>query len=101
MKHFDSWVIEINKCQVVQLLKDEVTRVEQDVTALVFPDTVQKHLKRDAVVEIFARVQFETQIHANFVKGIENRFPALGQFLESGLNQTARTLRPGIDVGPS
>src|SRR5579871_4758389 len=46
-------------------------------------------------------MQFETQIDTGRVKSVENRAPAIRQFIERRLNRPRRTLRPRIDVWPS
>src|SRR6266542_3864131 len=100
MKHFDSLVIDVDEFKVVELLEDEVTRVEQNIATLVSAQPLQKHLKTDAVVQIFAGMQFKAEIDANIVKQVENRPPAFCQLIEGGLDQTPWTLRPGVNIRP-
>ena len=78
-----------------------MTRVIEDIAPFVFPNAIQKHLESYAVVEIFAWVQFETEIDACRVKRVEDRHPPFCQFIKGGLNQTSWTLWPWIDIGPS
>src|SRR5258705_10455745 len=98
MEHFDSGVIDVNERQVIHSLKDEMTRVIQDIAAFVSPNSIQEHLESYAVMEIFAWVQFETEIDAYRVKRVEDRHPPFCQFIKGGLTQTGRTLCPRIDM---
>ena len=88
------------KCEVIELLQDEMAGVEEDVGARMIADAVEKHFEGRAVVEVFAGMDFEAEIDASFVKGVENGKPALGELVEGGFDQTGGTLRPWIDVGP-
>lgn len=100
VKHFDARVIEVDELEVVELLKDEVTGVEENVGAGMIADAFEEHFERGAVVEIFAGMDFEADIDADAVKGVKDGQPAFGQLVESGFDQAGGALRPGIDVGP-
>ena len=57
---------------------------------------LKEAFESDAVVQVLARMQLETNIHAGIVKGIENRPPAARQFAERLLDDAGRTLRPRV-----
>ena len=59
-----------------------------------------EHLEADAVVQVFAGMDFEAQIHVLLVAGIQHRQPAPRQFVERGLDQSLRPLRKREQVGP-
>ena len=61
---------------------------------------VEEHFEAGAVVKIFAGVNFEAEIDADFVEFIEDRSPALGEFVECGFDEAGGALRPRIHVGP-
>lgn len=61
---------------------------------------VEKLFKRRTVMQVFTGVDFVAQIDAGFFEAVENRQPALAELGETLLDQTRRTLRPRIDVGP-
>jgi hypothetical protein len=63
-------------------------------------DAVQKHLKRDAVMQVFTGVDFLANIDAHVNGVIQNGSPAFGQFIKCRLDQTGGALWPRIDVGP-
>lgn len=74
--------------------------IEENVGARMIADAVEEHFEGGAVVEIFAGMDFEAEIDAGFIKGVENREPALGELVEGGFDEAGGALRPGIDVGP-
>ena len=60
----------------------------------------EEHLVGDAIVQVFTRMDFIADIHPAVLGMIQDRLPARGQFVEGGLDQPGRTLRPRIDIGP-
>jgi len=59
MKGADAIVIQVDERQVVQLLQDKMTGIEQDVGARVIIDGGQKPFERGPVVQILARMQLK------------------------------------------
>ena len=51
-------------------------------------------------MQVFARMDFVAHVDALGVGIVEDRLPAPGQFVEGGLDETSRPLRPGIEIGP-
>lgn len=100
VKHFDARVVEVDELDVVELLEDEVAGVEENVCAGMIADAVEKHFERGAVVEIFTGMDFEAEVDAGAIEGVENGEPALGELVEGGFDEAGGALRPGIDVGP-
>lgn len=100
VKHFDAGVVEVDELDVVELLEDEVAGVEENVGAGMIADAVEKHFERGAVVEIFTGMDFEAEVDAGAIEGVENGEPALGELVEGGFDEAGGALRPGIDVGP-
>src|SRR6266852_6170496 len=88
VKHLDALVVEIEVLQIIELLQNKMARIEQDVAAGVVAGTLEKHFKGHAVVQIFAGMNLETQVHAGGIEGVQNRLPARGQLIECGFNQT-------------
>ena len=64
------------------------------------PRRVEEHLEGGAVEHVLARVELEADVAAGLVVGVEDRLPAPREFVEGGLDQAGRPLRPGIDEGP-
>ena len=62
VKHFDSFVIDVDVFQIIELLQHEMTGIIENVATLVSAETFEKHLKCDAIVQIFAGVNFKAQI---------------------------------------
>src|SRR5207302_6852812 len=87
VKHLDSVVIEIDEFEIVELLQDEMAWIEEDVAAGMIFQALQKHFKGDAVVQIFAGMNFKADIDTDFVERVENWFPTRGEFVESGFDQ--------------
>ena len=54
-----------------------MARIIHDVAAWMIADFLQKHFKRQAVMQIFCRVDFVSDIDAFAIIGIEDRPPAL------------------------
>src|SRR5258707_5938128 len=100
VKHFYAVVIEIDEFEIVELVQDEMAWIEQDVAAGMILQPLQKHFEGDAVVQIFAGVNFEANVHAGFVERVENWLPTRGEFVECGFDQSSGALRPGIKIGP-
>src|SRR5580704_17362319 len=63
-------------------------------------DAVEEHFEAGAVVQIFARMNFEAEVDADFVEFIEDGSPAFGEFVEGSFDKAGGTLRPGIHIGP-
>src|SRR5581483_8614198 len=100
VEHFDPLVINVDELQVIELLQNKVTGVKKNVATFVPVESIEEHLKADAVVQVFAGVQFETEVDAGVVKQLKNRFPSFCQLVERSFNQPWRPLRPRVDVGP-
>ena len=100
VKHLDALVIEVDVFEVVELLQNEMARVEEDVAARMIFHAVEEHFEAGAIVEIFAGVDFEAEVDADVVEFVEDRVPALGEFVEGGFDEAGGALRPGIHVGP-
>ncbi|MNC61222.1 hypothetical protein D3C75_1111520 [compost metagenome] len=51
-------------------------------------------------MQVFAGVDLVAQVDAGLFETIENRQPALGQFCKTLFDQTARPLRPRVEIRP-
>src|SRR6266850_1568840 len=100
VKHLDAVVIQIEEFQIIELLQHEMTRVKQHIAPWMIAGALQKHLERDPIVQIFAGMDLEAQIHSRFVKGIQDGTPARGQLFKRSFNQPSGPLRPRINVRP-
>src|ERR1700704_6283630 len=61
---------------------------------------LKEHLEGDAVADVLAGMDLIAEIHAGLIIRIQDRTPAAGKFVEGGLDQTRRPLRPRIEEGP-
>ena len=100
MERLDPLVIDVDEVEIVELLQHEVRRIVVDRAALVALQRIEKALEGGAVEDILAGMKLVADVDAGLVEGIEDRLPALGEFLERGLDQSRRALRPRIDIGP-
>ena len=100
VKHFDALVIEVDVFEIVELLDHKVAGVEKDVAARVIVHALEEHFEGDAVVEIFARVDFEAKVDVGFVESVEDGAPPGGEFVEGSFDQARRALRPRVQIGP-
>src|SRR5258708_18864623 len=75
--------------------------IKEDVAARMIAGALEKHFERHAVVQVFARMNLEAEIHSSSVKLVQNGLPARGQFVEGGFDQPRGTLRPRVHVRPS
>ena len=73
MEHLDALVIDVDVLNIVQCLQHVVAGVIQHVAARMIVNPLKKHFECDAVVQIFAGVNFVAKINARLVEGIENR----------------------------
>src|SRR5690606_38128037 len=58
VEHLDPLVEDVDVVEIVELLQDEVTRVEQDVAAPVALHAVEEHLERRPIEQILAGMDF-------------------------------------------
>src|SRR5438270_135205 len=100
MEHFYAVVVKINEVQIVELLKDKVTGIKQQIAAGMIFDPLQKHFEGDPVVQVLSGMNFKAQIHSGLIKCVQDRQPAGGEVLEGSLDESGRSLRPRIDVRP-
>ena len=100
VKALDAFMVEVDERDVVQSLLDEVAGVIIDIAARMIADGGEELLERLAVENVLARVQLKPDVDAGFVEGVEDRRPTPGEFAERGFDEMARSLRPGIDIGP-
>ncbi len=63
-------------------------------------DAVEKHLEARPVVQVFAWMHLVAHVHPGLVEDVEDRLPAPGELVESGLHEPRRALRPRIDEWP-
>src|ERR1700731_1137504 len=58
VKHFNPAVIQVDELQIIKLLQHEMTWVKKHVAPRMIAAALQKHFKRDAIVQIFAGMDF-------------------------------------------
>ena len=75
-------------------------RVVVDAAALVAVELVEEALERRAVEQVLARMELEADVDALLVVRVEDRPPALGEFVERGVDQAFGPRRPGIEERP-
>ena len=93
-------MVDVDEVEIVELLQHEVRRVVENVGALVALQRVEKALKGGSVENIFAGMYLVSDVDARIVEGVEDRPPAFGELLESGLDEARSALGPWIDEGP-
>src|SRR6266849_463648 len=86
VKHLDAAVIEIDEFQIIKLLQHEMARIIKHVASRMIAHSLQKHFKRDPIVQIFARMDFEAQIPSRSIKRLQDRPPPCRQLVKSRLN---------------
>src|SRR5579864_8875283 len=84
MKRFDALVVNVDEPDVVERLQAKMRRIVIDAAALVALELVEEALKRDAIKQILARVQFESDVDALILVRVEDRLPAASQLVERG-----------------
>ena len=100
VKALDALVVDVDERDIVQSLLDEVARVIVDVASRMVADSGQELLECLAVKNVLARVELKPNVNASFVEGVEDGRPASTLLVEGGFDEMARTLRPGIAIGP-
>ena len=60
-----------------------------------------EHLEGNAVAYVLAGMDLVAEVDAGFLIGVEDRTPAAREFVERGLDQARRPLRPRIKERPS
>src|SRR5208283_1313356 len=100
VKRLDPLVIDVDDLEIVELLQHEVRRIVVDRTARVSADRVEEALEGRAVEQVLAGMKLVRHVAAGVVEGVEDWIPALGEFLEGGLDQAGRALRPRIQERP-
>ncbi len=70
MKRANPLVVEVEEGQVVQLLQHHVARVVENVGARMVVDCVKEALEGSAIMQVFAGMQLEADVHAGFVEGV-------------------------------
>src|ERR1700756_2644014 len=86
VKHLDALVIKIQVLEIIELLQNEMAGIEKEVAARMIADAIEEHFERRAIVQIFARVNLETELDACCVKRIQDWLPASRQFVEGGFD---------------
>src|SRR4051812_46130493 len=100
MEGADALRVDVNEGEVIQLLQDEMGRIVIDRTARMIAGALKKHLEGNAVANVLARMDLVAEVDTGFLVGVEDRTPAARQFVECGLDQARRPLRPGIQKRP-
>src|SRR5579859_4529595 len=100
MEGADARMVMIDEGQIIHMLQDHMAGIVEDVGARMIGNSSQEPLEGHAVMQILARMQLEAKIDSGLVESVQDRFPALAQFGEALLDQTGRTLRPGIEGLP-
>lgn len=100
MEGFDELAVDFDVADVVEALEDEMGRVVEDVDAWVIARGLAEALEGDAVMKIFAGMDFEGEINAVFFRGVEDGEPAFSELGEAGFDKAFGALWPGIHSGP-
>ena len=84
--------LDVDVANIIKVLKDVVRWILEHIAARMIVDMFQKHLKRDAFMQVFTGMDFLTNIDALVVGVIQNGAPAFGQLIKRCLNQTGGAL---------
>src|SRR5271168_3978233 len=98
MKRFDALVVDVDEVDIVELLEQEMRGIVVDRATLVAADGLQKSLEGGAVKDVFAGMDFVSDVAARLLISVEDRPPAAAKLREGRLDETGRALRPGVDV---
>ena len=93
-------MVDVDVLQVIQPLQHIVGRIVEHAGPLMAADPLEEHLIGDAVMQVFAGVDLEADVDADILRMVEDRFPALCQFVEGCLDQAGGALRPWVDIRP-
>ena len=85
---------------VVQLLPDEVRRVEVEPEALAVADRLEGVLGGPVVVRDLGRVHLEREAHADLFEDVEDRVPAVGEVLVAARDELVGCRREHRDGLP-
>src|SRR5690606_23586235 len=96
MEHLDPFVINIDKLNIIQALKQEMAGIIQYIGTGVVADMFQKPLKSNPVVKVLSWMKFITQVIPVFLKCIQYRRPSPCQFLKPSFHQSCGPLGPGV-----
>ncbi|EKD59601.1 MAG: hypothetical protein ACD_54C01258G0001 [uncultured bacterium] len=100
MEHLDPVMVDVNMLKIIKVLQHIMAGVIQHVGAGMAFDAIQKHLKGNAVVQVFAGVNLVAQIDTTGVGMVQKRRPAAGEFVKSLFDQTGGALRPRVKIRP-
>jgi hypothetical protein len=96
MKRLNSFMVNINESQIVELLQNKVRRIIVDADPFVAVGGLDKHFERRSIKKIFPGVDLIAQVAIGLVISVKDWSPALGKFSKSRLDKTGRTRWPGI-----
>src|SRR5258708_29053352 len=94
MKHFNPAVIKIDELQIIKLLQHEMARIKKHIASRMIAAALQKHFKRHPIVQIFAGMNLEAQVHSRSIKPTQYRPPPRRQLVQSRSNHPGRPPSP-------
>jgi hypothetical protein len=100
MKHPDPFVVVLDEGQVIKTLQHKMGWVEENLSPGMMAGERQKTFECDSVMKVFARMQFVSKVHTEFIGHVEQGSPPPGQFLKAGIDQTFGPLWPGVEIRP-
>ncbi|MNY43663.1 hypothetical protein D3C86_1786370 [compost metagenome] len=60
----------------------------------------KEHFVGDAIKQVFTRMDLIANVNPAGIKLVQNRHPAFGKFRKTGIYQSFRALRPGVEHVP-
>src|SRR5699024_1100751 len=97
VKHINFVVINIDKLQIIHALQHKMAGIVQNFYPRMVAGGFQKAFIGNAIVQVFAGMNFVANVYAALFKGIQNRLPFLGKLIESGFYKAGRPLWPRIN----
>ena len=100
METGDAVAVQLNELTVIQLLQHKVAGIVVDSNRGVILGMLEKQLKGRTIVNIRTRMQLVPEDATLVMRQIKQRHPAFCEFFERFVDQSRRTLRPGINHVP-
>src|SRR4051794_4740213 len=100
MKGPDALMIMIDISKVIQLLQHEVRRIIEQARPWMPLHLFKKHFISDTIKQVFRWMDLVTNIHAAFIKHIQDGKPPLCQLFETFFHKSCWPLRPWMKERP-
>ena len=100
MECLDELVIYVDVREIIELLEHEVAWIVEQAGAGMITCSLPEAFERHTVVQVLSGMYLIADIDPDLVECVENRFPAIGELPEAGLDKPGGSLWPGIHGVP-